>query len=191
VASIRAAQLQHTLAAMASIAGDPCVEARMFARVSLATLARVRGASAFDWLPLALDLELSAALEAELGPDSARVCARASVLETLRSPLLDPLLRGVQALFSLEPASLLRQAPRAWKTVYRDAGEVHYEIGEGAERLLGFRQLPIEVVGNRFYLEAIAGAFESVYTLCRVVGEVEVVGVEAEERRADLRFSWY
>jgi hypothetical protein len=176
---------------MASVAGDPRAQARVFARVSAVTLARIREASAFDWLPLALDLELSAALEAELGPDSARACARTSVLETVRSPLLDPLLRGVQALFSLEPASLLRQAPRAWKTVYRDAGEVRYEIGEGAERVLRFSELPREVVGNRLYLESIAGAFESLYTLCKVEGSVEVVGVDVEGRRAELLFSWY
>lgn len=191
VASIRAAQVQHSLAVVATLAPDAQAHARVLARIDPHALTRVREASRVDWLPLAIDLELSAAVEAELGPGQDRERARLAVLESMRSPLLQPFVHGVQTIFSLEPAALLRQAPRAWQAVYRGAGQIRYAVGEGAERVLVFDGLPAEVVASPVYLEAIAGAFASVFTLCKVEGTAEVARVEVAQRRAELRFSWY
>jgi hypothetical protein len=189
VASIRAAQLQHSLAAIERIAEG--AHERVFARMQPETRARIRAASWIDWLPIELDLELAEAVAAELGPAADRQRARMSIQLSVESPLLRPFIVGVQTSFTLEPGSVIRQAPRGWLAIYKSAGTLEYQIGQGAERVLVYSDIPAQVVASALYLDAIAGAFESLFDLCRVEGSVSVEAVDPRRRRAELRFSWY
>lgn len=155
------------------------------------TLARIHAASRIDWLPIEFDLEIAEAVAAVLGRTCDRERARQSVRMSLESPLLRPFIVGVQTIFGLEPASVIRQAPRGWLAVYRNAGALEYRIGQGAERVLVYSDIPERVVASALYLDAIAGAFESLLDLCGVEGSVSVEAVDPQRRRAELRFSWY
>lgn len=189
VTSIRAAQLQHSLLAIERVAGAK--QDRVFARIRPETLARIRGATRIEWLPVEFDLELAEAVAAELGPASDRRRARESVRLSMESPLLEPIVVGVQRIFSLEPTALIRQIPRAFQAVYRGAGWLEHQIGRGHAQVLVYSEIPKIIVDSPLYLDAIAGAFEGIYDPCEVEGQVAVEAVEPLRRRAELRFSWY
>ncbi len=181
--------MQHSLAVIERIAG--AATPRVFARIGPERLAQIRAAARLDWLPVELDVALAEAVAAELGPAADRERARRSITSSIESPFLRPFLVGVQTIFGLEPAALIRQAPRVWSAVYRDAGRLDYEIGEGAERILIYSEIPASVVASAVYLDALAGASESLFDLCRSEGRVTVAAVDPQRRRAELRFSWY
>jgi hypothetical protein len=185
--SIRAAQSQHSLATLERVAHG--AHERVFASLRPSTLAAIRSASPLAWLPIELDIELAEVIVEVLGPAGGRASARQAISLSFESLLLR-FFSGVRTIFELEPTSLIARAPWAWRAVYRDAGHMSYAIGHCSERLLVYSEAPAQVIGNRVYLEAVAGAFEAIYDLCGVEGSVVVEAVSPELRRAELRFSW-
>ncbi|HVH98169.1 MAG TPA: hypothetical protein VM869_05655 [Enhygromyxa sp.] len=183
---IRAAQSLNALLALERLG----VDERVFTRLRPGTLAAIQSASPLGWLPIELDIELAEAVVDALGPNGGRATARAATLLSFESLLLRFFV-GVQKIFELEPASLIAQAPWGWRAVYRDAGRMSYTISPGCERVLVYSEAPALVIENHVYLEAIAGAFEAIFELCRVDGSVTVDAVEPTRGRAELRFSWY
>jgi hypothetical protein len=189
VAWTRAAQLRCSLEAIERIADG--AHAQVFARMRPQTLAAIRSASWLDWLPLEFDIELAEAVAKVLGPTRDRERARQSVLLSFQSPLLHPFVTGVEKVFGFHVGPLLRQSTRAFQHVFREAGWLTLVIGHGNERVLVWSEVPALVFEHRLYFDAIAGAFEALYVLCRVDGKVAVEAIDLARHRAELRFSWY
>lgn len=179
--------LQHSLDAIAEHYGERVAEVR--AAMPAATLARVDAATWRDWLPLRCDLELCEAVERTLGPGSDRERARLTLCRALQGPLLGPFVAGVQLLFDLEPASMIRQVPRGWAAVYRGTGTPRYEVAGPSLRALSFCEAP-RLMLEPLYLEAIVGALHSLYDLCDVEGHVCAEDVDRAAGRVRFWFRW-
>jgi hypothetical protein len=188
VAQIRAALPLQSLRVLESIAGSE--HTRVLARLQAETRQRLSSAAWIEWLPLEIDLELSFAIAAALGPDVNKERARLCVLQLFESPLLRPFIHGADMLFGLSPAGLIATVPRGWPAVYRDAGVVRYEVDGGLRRLLIYDGVPPQVIGNRMYLDSLAGALESVFDLSKVEGSVTIGQIDVAARRVELQFEW-
>ncbi|HKJ25358.1 MAG TPA: hypothetical protein VKB65_11085, partial [Myxococcota bacterium] len=68
------------------------------------------------------------------------------------------------------PGKLLGWAPRIWPLLFKNAGEMHVEVGESAAtvRITG---LPPGVSENRDYLRGTASAIAAIFDLVGVTGE--------------------
>jgi hypothetical protein len=188
MAHIRAALPLQSLGVVESIAGSE--HTRVLARLRPESLARLRAAAWLEWLPLEIDLELCVAIADTLGSEVDRERSRLCVLNCCETPLLRPFLRGADMLFGFSPAGLIATIPRAWPTVYRNAGLMRYEVDGGLRRVLFYEDVPPAVIGSRQYLEAIAGALEAVFELCKVDGSVSLGQIDVGARRAELYFEW-
>lgn len=186
---IRAALPLQSLRVLELVAGGEY--ARVLGCMRPGSLRRIRGAGSLDWLPLELDLELVEAVADVLGPEVDRERARLCVRACFDTPLLRPFVAGIELLFGLEPAALIGAVPRAWHVLYRDAGRIHYEIVPGLQRVLIYEQIPASVLTNHLYLEAIAGALESLFDVCKVDGSVELAEVDEHRGRAELHCYWH
>jgi hypothetical protein len=163
----------------------------VFAQMRPESLAAIRSASWFDWLPLEFDIELAHAVAKVLGPAKDRERACQSVLLAFQSPLLRPFLIGVEKVFGLQPGPLIRQSTRAFQAVFREAGWMAYAVGQGNQRVLVWSEVPALVLEDRLYLDAIAGAYEALFVLCKLDGSVAVAAIDLARHRAELWFSWY
>jgi hypothetical protein len=171
--SMRASYIKDNVAALALL-GDAA--ARIEARVP-DVIATVAAASKLEWMPLQLDIALTAAVFAESGRDGVRAWSRRALLQSLQGPLLKPILDGAVTLFGLSPPALLKRSPLIWKQIYRDCGLLHIEEPERHVVNVVIAGVPTLISDDVGYLEGTAGAFEAVLELTHVKGHVDVVAV--------------
>ncbi|PRQ05511.1 hypothetical protein [Enhygromyxa salina] len=188
VPSIRAIQIEHSLRALELVAVGE--HERALDRMRPESLARIREARRFEWLPVALDVELTEAVADEFGPAVAAARSRQSLGHSTRTTLLRPFIDGVIKLFGLDPSSMFRQVPLGWNAIYRNAGRMRYEVSAGSDRALIYEEVPVVILGSRVYLDAIAAALHSLFDLCKVDGEIEVAEIDPSRARVELRVTW-
>jgi hypothetical protein len=185
---IRAALPLQSLRVVETIAGSE--HTRVLARLRPETRERLRSVGRLEWVPIEIDLELSAAVADVLGPDVDRERARLCVLHVFETPLLRPFIHGADMLFGLSPAGLIATVPRGWPAIYRHAGVLRYEVDDGLRRVLIYEDVLPVVIRSRLYLESLTGALESVFDLSKVEGSVTIGQMDVPARRVELRFEW-
>jgi hypothetical protein len=156
----------RTLRALVPGAVAP-VQARLPEEVRLA----LASATAVDLVPAAWDVALVQAIAGELGGPATRELARATMLDSLRGPLLGHFAEGAIRLFGASPGRLFGWAGRVWGHVTTGCGALRLEASGEATAVLLLEGMPTALAVPA-YLEAVAGTLESIFILCEVAGEV-------------------
>jgi hypothetical protein len=126
-------------------------------------------------VPASWDAALAKAIAQELGDAATRAVARASMLQSLRGPLLGGLGSGVLRLFGMQPGRFFRWADKAWGHVTKGCGDLEAEVVEDSSAILALRGMPHSLAIPE-YLTYVAGTLESIFDLCRVTGTVAESG---------------
>jgi len=185
---ILAGFVQGTLAAVA--AQDAALGERVRARLAPATRERLARASRIAWVALDLDVELTHAIYAELGPVRARELFRRNLSGALDSPVLRSLAQGALRLFGASPARIFGWAPKAYAQIYREAGEMRFALDAPGSARLELHALPPAVATSRSYLDGMAAAVAAGFDLMGVKGEVRLESHEPVAARARFRLEW-
>jgi len=144
---------------------------RILAAIGAATLARVKQAGMFDWLPATVHMAVVGAIHEELGA-SARLFWRELMAASLQRSLLKPLLDGGIRLFGRSAHSVLRMTPQAMQLIARGCGDVRVERGAAAGSVvLTFAHVPAEL-RSPSWAEVCAGNCEGVLDILGLVGVV-------------------
>jgi hypothetical protein len=134
-----------------------------------------------DWLPIEIDIALTEAVQEVLGPGGVRSWSREALSTSLDKPFMRPLL-GALRVFGVTPAGYTKLGPRGWGAIYRDCGTLEREVLDEHHILLRHVDVPPAMLESLPYNEGIAGAFEVIFPLCRVVGEVALERTSSEVR---------
>ena len=115
----------------------------ILAAIPGALRAEIREASALDWVPARIWVELCEAIRVGAGVPGARAFWRQSLRDAIRQPFMAPLARGALFLWGKTPSALVRRTPQAWQLVSRHCGELKaIETGEAGTITLRVEQLP-------------------------------------------------
>lgn len=164
----------HCLATQRTLrARDPAALARALASLPDEVGRALAGASPLELLPATFDVALVEAIARELGATSTRALARATMLDSLRGPLLGTFLTGALRLFGKSPERLFGWAGRIWGFVTLECGVMRLEASGPLEATLLLEAVPIEVA-RPAYLDAVAGTLEAVFEVCEVEGAVNL-----------------
>jgi hypothetical protein len=185
---ILAGFVQGTLAAVS--AQDKALGERVRARLAPATRERLERASRIAWLALDLDVELTHAIYAELGPVRARELFRRNLSGALDSAVLRSLAQGALRLFGASPARLFGWAPKVYAQLYRDAGEMRFALDAPGSARLELVALPPAVATSRSYLDGMAAAAAAGFDFVGVKGEVRIEAHDPVRARATFRLEW-
>lgn len=143
-------------------------------KISPEVLEQVANSVSVAWLPVACDVDITRAVVDVLGVEGNRRWSRDALLRSATGPLLKPIIDGASALFGLTPHAFYKVAPRGFGMIYRDLGEVRYElVGEQIARIT-HEGIPASLLEVPWYLEGIAGAFEAGYVFLGLEGEVRL-----------------
>jgi hypothetical protein len=105
--------------------------------------AEIREASALEWLPARVFVELCEAVRTGAGPGGTRAFWRQSLRDAIRQPFIQPLARGALFLWGKTPVALVRRTPQAWQLVSRNCGELKaVESSEEGTIVLRVEHLP-------------------------------------------------
>lgn len=165
-------QARHTRSALEALRKlYPAAEPRVLERLSPLVRQAIEAASRLDYLPVLVDLEVTAAMRDEVGPQGVRAVAREGLRRTLNGNLLGGLVRLAVVLFGNTPSGLLRWSDRGYSQICRDCGTLRMVSATESEAELRLDRLPQEL-NLPSYLDAMAGALEAFFDLCEVVGDV-------------------
>jgi hypothetical protein len=159
MAEIRAAQFKEVLLALVALGNERA--SLILADVPPRDLRRIERASAFDWLPIEIDLGLCRIVQAAVGEAGLRAWGRAAALRSIQGSLFRPLVDASIRVFGLKPATLLRLAPLVWRSTFRGAGGLTVRL--------------IEPMRERAFLLTIAGSLEAAFELAGRPGTIELV----------------
>lgn len=130
-------------------------------------LARIEKASRVEWLPLDVDVALTAAVARAKGEAGVRAWSRAALNASVEAPFLRPIVKAAISLFGLTPGSLLRHAPTGWKQVYLDCGTLRFESVADQHVRLHLDEAPLQMTESKPYLVGTAGAWEAAFDIAR------------------------
>jgi hypothetical protein len=106
--------------------------------------AEIREASALDWVPARVWVELCEAIRIGAGAMGARGFWRQSLRDAIRQPFMAPLARGALFLWGKTPSALVRRTPQAWQLVSKNCGELKaIETSDAGTITLRVEQLPV------------------------------------------------
>ena len=185
---ILAGFVQGTLAAVSE--RDPELGERVTARLAPETRERLAHTSRIAWLPLAVDVELTHAIYAELGPARAREIFRRNLTGALDAPVLRSFTQGALRLFGASPARVLGWAPKVYAQILRDAGEMRFELDAPGSARLELERLPACVAESADYLDGIAAAIGGGFDFLNEKGEVRMEAHTPAAGRATFRLDW-
>lgn len=169
-----------------AVAGSPAVAARLRPE----TAAAIAGARRRRWLPMALDVELAAAV-AEVFPDdeARRAFWRSTRSAAYRDWLFGPL-AGAAFRALVRPATLVRFGPRIWVRVFKNAGALVVEQQGRAGAVLVLRDGAGEMFSSPTYLAAVAASIEGGLEATGADGGVALFDVDVDARSARFRVTW-
>jgi hypothetical protein len=164
----------HCLATLRTLhAMEPMAEERILAHLPETVRRGLAMATTVDRVPATWDVALVEAIALELGPTSTRSLARATMLDSLRGPLLGTFLTGALRLFGASPGKLFGWAGRIWSHVTTGCGTMRLESAGDSVATLLLEGVPSEVA-TPVYLDAVAGTLEAVFVVCEVDGKVDM-----------------
>jgi hypothetical protein len=169
---------------------EPALGAGVRARLSPETLATLQRSNRLAWLPIEIDVELTHAIYAELGAARAHELFRRNLSAALDTAILWSLAQGALRLFGASPARFFGWAPKVFAQIYRDAGEMRFELDEPGSARLELSALPPPVAQSRDYLDGVAGAIAAGFDFMGLKGEVTIERHHPEKRSARFRLSW-
>lgn len=138
---------------------DTLPEAEAIRRACAALIAPVETALRISWLPLDLNAALIEEVERICGLEAAKTWVHASLLRSMKSTLLKPVVDAVMYLGLGAPQHGLKRCSYGWDLIYKSAGQVectHAGVGEATIVLSD----PAAEVRTPTYLRAVASAFE-------------------------------
>jgi hypothetical protein len=185
---VRASFTQSALVTADSLDGD--LGDRIRAAVPPASLAQIESTSRLDWLSADLDMDVTEAVTQVLGRERSAHFWRGSLLDTMETPLLKPLVDGAIAIFGLSPGHLLKWAPRIWDAIYRNCGTMTVTQATGNTARIEYESIAPALRRSPAFIEALRASFETLFVLARTEGTVVVEEMDFGRARAIYGFSW-
>jgi hypothetical protein len=143
-----------------------------------------------DWLPFALDLDLTHAIARVLGPAGQHRFFRDHQFASFQGPLFRALVDSATAIFGLDPGSWARWIPRGWGIVFRDCGEwVVDGAGPGAVDL-ALVAPPPGCLEDEVWLRSLASSFSAFTLVARTEGEFTLSRVDRARSAACYALRW-
>lgn len=166
--------------------------ARPLALLPAEALGTISSAGGLDWLPVALDLQVTQAIYDGLGSAEADRFFRAHTLESFEGPILQTLVSTGVRIFGLDPVSFLRWVPRGWHLIFRGVGEWRVPaVPPGATSVaLVLASLPGECAEHAVWVRSVARSIAAVLDLARVAGSVELLPRARGGREVHLSVRW-
>lgn len=188
VPSVRAKFTQMTLSDLSTLGVEE--EERIRKQLAPGTVRRIEDAGALEWIPVALDVELTRAMFLVMGREKARRYFRDNLRQAAEGPILHSFVQAALRLFGMTPAAMVKITPRGWKQLFRDCGEFEAEIPGDGEAILHWRELPPVITDSRPWVDGVVGSFEAMFDICETTGTIDLHRDGIEDGYLKMHYRW-
>jgi hypothetical protein len=166
--------------------------ARPLALLPAEALAVIGKASGLDWLPLALNLQVTQAIYDGLGTAEADRFFRTHTMASFDGPILQTMVTTAVRMFGLDPISFARWVPRAWHMIFRETGAWRVpEVAPGASSIvLALGELPAECADHQVWQRSVSRSVAALFDLARVPGVADVLPRAQGGREVCFTLHW-
>jgi len=166
--------------------------ARPLALLPPEALRSIAAASGLDWLPVAVNLQVTQAIYDGLGSAEADRFFRAHSVASLHGPILQTLVSTAVRMFGLDPVSFARWVPRAWHMIFRGVGEWQVEeLQPGAtSAVLTLASLPPSCADHATWVRSVSHSMGALFDLAKVQGVVDVPPRAQGATRVTFQLRW-
>jgi len=166
--------------------------ARPLALLPAEVLATIGRAGGLDWLPIALNLQVTQAVYDGLGSTAADRFFRAHTQASFEGPILQTMVSTAVRMFGLDPVSFARWVPRAWHMIFRELGTWSVpETAPGATSLvLTLSDLPGECADHQVWHRSVARSIAALFDLAKVTGVVDLLPRAQGGRAVQYSLRW-
>ena len=178
--------------AIVELLGSQPAGVRVAVRARAASaISHVEAASRLDWIPLAVQLEILAALHAEVGPAGYDAFCAAHFGSTVEQPLMRSVFDGALRVFGVSPASLYRMFPKSWAMMSAECGVVELE-GDLSPKgtVLRVSELPVDERHIDLFVRGFRATFRGPLDVLRRPGDVELTSFNRASRTATYLAKW-
>ncbi|WP_157069293.1 hypothetical protein [Sandaracinus amylolyticus] len=149
--------------------------------------APLRETGILGWVSAELHADVCRAIVRGLGPDRARVFWADLTTESMRAPLMRPIVSAALSIDGRRPESLIRRAPRVWELVTRGAGELTAtKIDDGIH--LDYAHLPRAFCETAFLLAQV-GTCDACLAAVGATGDASIE-LDPSGARARITVRW-
>lgn len=163
---------------------------RFLARVTGEMREQIQGASRVAWLPLSVHVELSEIQLETFGVARAHDYYRRAFADSLKGPVLGPLVLTAARLLGLSPASFVRWASRAHEAGFKNAGAVVGEVLGPCHARLEYSRLPGICTASDAWLASTQGSAYGAYDVLGVEGVVRLDTRDRANGRMLVELEW-
>jgi len=153
-------------------------------------LEQIESSASSDWLPFALDLDLTHAVFRALGVAGAHRFFQEHQLASFQGPLFKALVDSATALFGLDPGSWARWIPRGWGIVFRQCGEWTIDRSDRGAVDLSLVAPPPGCLDDEVWLRSVASSFSAFLVVARREGEFALDHVDRSREAACYTLRW-
>ncbi len=158
--------------------------------VGPAALEQIESSASSDWLPFALDLDLTHAIAQVLGPSGQHRFFQEQQMASFRGPLFRALVDSATAIFGLDPGSWARWIPRGWGIVFRECGQWVIDRSERGAVDLALLAPPPGCLDDEPWLRSVASSFSAFILVARTEGDFALAGVDRERDAVLYALRW-
>ncbi len=156
----------------------------------LPVVERIESAGNLEWLPIAVNLELTDAIFRGLGQEQADAFYQHWLKRQMSAPAFAGLVRTALSLFRFDTVGVAKWTPKAFDLMYRDYGSFVIEQ-TGPERVdMQLEKMPVELVSHENWLRSVCSGLHALYFLTGVRGTTELEAVNVAERRVQIVLRW-
>jgi hypothetical protein len=154
-------------------------------------IARVEQASRMDWIPLSVQLEIVAALHAQVGPREFDTFCAATFGSVAEQPLARSVFEGTLRVFGISPGPVYKMFGKTWAMVSSGAGVITVE-GEPSPTgtVIRVSDLPIEERHIELYVRGFRATLRGVIEIVNKQGEVDMRSFHRGTREAIYVAKW-
>lgn len=160
------------------------------AHIAPATRGEVEQATGVEWLPAALNLEVTHAIYTGLGEAGGARFFRETLRVAFSGPLLRTVIEAAERVFHVDAASFVGWVGSGWTLVFRDCGRWRIDRAGDRGAALVIEALPEGFAGDEVWLRSLAHSLEAFFDVARAKGSVSFEGCETRTGRARYRIAW-
>jgi len=157
--------------------------------LSPSTLERIEGVSSVDWVPVAMNLEVTRVVSVQLGSARAPQFFRDFLLAGFATPILHAFVTGAVRLAGSDPGAAFKWIPTGYGLIFRDCGVWATRDRTSSSMAIEVTSLPV-LMRDPIWVTSVAGSFGAIFDLTQKQGTVVVESFDVGAGTVVFRARW-